>query len=143
MGLHKILKIVASVLAVIGAVIALVIMAGNSETALSMSGNMLCIAYTVLAIALLLVLLFVLKELFSGDIKKSGMTIGVFALVLIISYSLSSGTDLDLTPFTDKGLDINEATSKKVGAGLYAFYILTVVAIGSVLYGGAKKIFNK
>ncbi|MBU2949854.1 hypothetical protein KO493_03990 [Tamlana agarivorans] len=143
MGLHKVLKIVAFALAIIGAIFALMIMTGDDETALSMSGNMLYIAYTVLGIVLFLVLLFVIKGLFSGNIKKTIMTVGAFALVLVISYSLSSGSDLNLTPFTDKGLDVNEATSKNVGAGLNAFYILAVIAIGSMLVGGAKKLFNK
>ena len=143
MDLHKILKIVAFALAIIGAIFALMIMTGDDETALSMSGNMLYIAYTVFAIVLLLVLVFVIKGLFSGDIKKTLMTVGAFLLVLAVSYGLSDGTDLDLTPFTDKGLDVTEATSKDVGAGLYAFYILAVAAIGSMLFGGVKQIFNK
>ena len=143
MGLHKILKIVAFALAIIGAIVALVIMAGDEDTAQSMSGNMLLIAYTVLGIVLLLVVLFVIKGLFAGDIKKTLMTVGAFAAVLIISYVISSGSDLDLKPFTDKGADVTEATSKNVGAGLYAFYILAAVAIGSMLFGGAKKMFNK
>jgi cytochrome bd-type quinol oxidase subunit 2 len=143
MGLHKILKIVAFALAIIGAIFALMIMAGDEATAQNMSSYMLTIAYIVLGIVLLLVVLFVIKGLFAGDIKKTLMTVGAFAAVIIISYVISSGTDLDLKPFTDKGADVTEATSKNVGAGLYAFYILAAVAIGSMLYGGAKKMFNK
>ncbi len=143
MGLHKILKIVASVLAIIGAIIALMIIAGDADTALSMSGNMLLIAYAVLGIVILLVLLFVIKGLFSGDIKKTLMTVGAFVVVIGISYAMSSGTDLDLKPFTDKGKDVTEGVSRNVGAGLNAFYILAVLAIGSMLIGGVKKIFNK
>jgi len=143
MGLHKILKIVAFALAIIGAIVALIIIAGDEDTALSMSGNMLLIAYAVLGIVLLLVVLFVIKGLFAGDIKKTLMTVGVFAAVIIVSYVVSSGTDLDLQPFNDKGLGITESISKNVGAGLNAFYILAVVAIGSMLFGGVKKMFNK
>ncbi|WP_298341406.1 hypothetical protein [uncultured Algibacter sp.] len=143
MGLHKILKIVAFALAIIGAIFALMIMAGDEDTAQNMSSYMLFIAYVVLGIVLLLVVLFVIKGLFAGDIKKTLMTVGAFAAVIIISYVISSGTDLDLKPFTDKGADVTTATSKNVGAGLYAFYILAAVAIGSMLYGGAKKMFNK
>ena len=143
MGLHKILKIVAFALAIIGAIVALIIIAGDEDTALSMSGNMLLIAYAVLSIVLLLVLLFVIKGLFAGDIKKTLMTVGAFAAVIVISYFISSGSDLDLQPFNDKGLGITESISKNVGAGLNAFYILAVVAIGSMLFGGVKKMFNK
>ena len=143
MGLHKILKIVAFALAILGAIFALTIMAGDDDTALSMSGNMLYVTYAVLGIVLALVVIFVIKGLFSGDIKKTLLTVGAFAAVLFLSYAISSGTDLDLTPFTDKGLDVDEGTSKMVGAGLYAFYVLAIVAIGSMLLGGVKNIFNK
>ena len=143
MGLHKILKIIAFALAIIGAILVLVIMAGDEDTALNMSGNMLYVTYATLGIVILLVLIYVLKGLFDGDIKKTLMTVGAFAAIIILSYVLSSGTDLNLKPFTDKGADITEATSKNVGAGLIAFYILAVLAIGSMLYGGVKKIFNK
>ncbi|GAA4894955.1 hypothetical protein GCM10023311_19580 [Flaviramulus aquimarinus] len=143
MGLHKILKIVALVLALLGAVFALLIMAGDDETALGMSGNMLYVTYAVLGIVLALVVIFVLKGLFAGDIKKTLITVGAFVAVLFLSYAISSGTDLDLKPFTDKGLDVDEGTSKVVGAGLYAFYALAILAIGSMLLGGVKKIFNK
>ncbi|WP_298550117.1 hypothetical protein [uncultured Algibacter sp.] len=143
MGLHKILKIVAFALAIIGAIIVMVIIAGDDDSALSMSGNLLYVAYAVLGIVIALVLIFVLKGLFAGDIKKTLLTVGAFAGIVLISYAMSSGADLDLTPFTDKGLDVNEGTSKMVGAGLYAFYALAILAIGSMLLGGLKKILNK
>ncbi|WP_282122860.1 hypothetical protein [Algibacter mikhailovii] len=143
MGLHKILKIVAFALAILGAIFALTIMAGDDDTALSMSGNMLYVTYAVLGIVLALVVIFVIKGLFAGDLKKTLLTVGAFAAVLFVSYGISSGTDLDLTPFTSKGMDIDEGTSKIVGAGLYAFYTLAVVAIGSMLLGGVRNIFNK
>lgn len=143
MGLHKILKILAFALAIIGAIFALLIIAGDEDTAQSMGGNLLYVAYLVLGIVLALVVLFVLKGLFKGDIKKTLTTVGAFLAIVVIAYVISSGTDLDLQPFNDKGLGITEAISKNVGAGLYAFYILAVLAIGSMLYGGVKKIFNK
>ncbi|UKM65338.1 hypothetical protein GSB9_01902 [Flavobacteriaceae bacterium GSB9] len=143
MGLHKILKIVAFALAIIGAIFALMIMAGDEESAQNMSGNMLYVAYAVLGIVLLLVVLFVLKGLFAGNIKKTLLTVGIFLAIVFISYGISSGTDLNLKPFIDKGADVTESTSKTVGAGLYTFYILAILAIGSMLYGGAKKIFNR
>ncbi|ULC59465.1 hypothetical protein MBM09_00450 [Flaviramulus sp. BrNp1-15] len=143
MGLHKILRIVALVLAIIGAIFALIIIAGDEETAQSMGGNLLYVAYVVLGIVIALVLIFVLKGLFAGNIKKTLMTVGAFLAIIVISYIISSGSDLNLKPFNDKGLGITEAISKNVGAGLYAFYFLAILAIGSMLYGGAKKIFNR
>ncbi|GAA3645826.1 hypothetical protein [Flavivirga jejuensis] len=143
MNLHKILKIIAFALAIIGAIFALMIISGDDESALSMSGNMLYIAYAVLGLVLAMVLIFVIKGLFAGNIKKTLMTVGAFLAIIVISYTMSSGTDLDLTPFINKGLDVTEATSKQVGAGLYAFYVLAFLAIASMLFSGVKKIFNK
>ncbi|TGV02368.1 hypothetical protein [Flavivirga rizhaonensis] len=143
MKLHKVLKIIAFALAIIGAIFALMIIAGDEKDALSMSGNMLYVAYVVLGLILVMVFLFVIKGLFAGNIKKTLMTVGAFLAIVFISYSISSGTDLDLTPFTDKGLDVTEATSKQVGAGLYTFYVLAFLAIASMAFSGVKKIFNK
>jgi len=139
MSLHKILKIIVAVLSVVGVIFALMIMSGNE----GMIDNMMYVTYVVLAIILALVLVYVLKGLFAGDIKKTLMSVGAFLVILVISYAMSSGTDLDLTPFTDKGADVTEATSKYVGAGLYAFYALAIIAIGSMVLSSIKKLTNK
>ena len=139
MGLYKIIKYIAFALGIIGAILVLLVMSGSE----GMIENILYVTYAILFLVIALVLVYVLKGLFAGDVKKTLLTVGVFAAIIVLSFVISSGTDLDLTPFTDKGLDIDEGTSKMVGAGLYAFYILAVVAIGSMLFGGVKKIFNK
>ncbi|MDN3664247.1 hypothetical protein ACFFU1_03785 [Algibacter miyuki] len=139
MNTHKIIKIIAFALAILGSIFALMIISGSD----GMIDNILFITYAVLGLVLALVLIFVLKGLVTGDIKKTLMTVGAFLAVIFITYAMSSGTDLDLQPFNDKGLGITEATSKNVGAGLYAFYVLAFLAIGSMLFGGVKKILNK
>jgi hypothetical protein len=139
MSLYKILKIIVGILAVVGAIFALMIIGGND----GMIDNMIYVTYVVLAIILALVLVFVIKGLLAGDIKKTLISVGAFLAILVISYAMSSGTDLNLTPFTDKGLDVTEATSKYVGAGLYAFYALALIAIGSMAFSGIKNITNK
>jgi len=57
-----------------------------------------------------------------------------------VSYLLASGTNLDLQPFIDKGLNVTETTSKNVGAGLYAFYALAILAIVAMVLSGIKKL---
>ena len=143
MKLHKVLKIVAFALAIIGAIFTLMIIAGDEKDALSMSGNILYVSYATLVIVIVMVLLFVIKGLFAGSIKKTLITVGAFLAIIFVSYSMSSGTDIDLTPFTDKGLDVTETTSKQVGAGLYTFYVLGFCAIASTVFSGVKNIFNK
>lgn len=136
MGLYKILRIVALILSVIGIALGLMV-AGGSE---GMIDNMIYVAYVVLAIVIVLVLFYVIKGVFAGNIKKTLLSLGIFFGIVIVSYLLSSGTDLDLQPFINKGQDITEATSKKVGAGLYTFYALGVLAILSMLSSGLTKI---
>lgn len=139
MDLHKIFKIVSFALSIIGIIFGLMIMAGDGDTAKSMSGNILIVTYIVLAIILVLILIFIIKGLFAGNIKKTLMTVGAFLAIILISYILSSGTDLDLTQFNSKGLGITEAISKNVGAGLIALYILMFLSVVSLIFTGFKK----
>jgi hypothetical protein len=139
MGLHKILRIVAMVLAVIGALCALMVATGSE----AMIDNILYVTYIVLAIVLVLVLIYVLKGLFAGNIKKTLLSLGLFFGIALVSYMISSGNDLDIQPFIDKGQDITESTSKNVGAGLNMFYALAVFAIGAMVLSGVKKVIKK
>ena len=140
MGLHKILKYFAYTIGVIGTIFALMLMMTDSD---SMIDNILYITYIVLFVIIVLILVYVIKGIFAGNIKKTLITVGLFLAVILISYMVSSGTDLDLKQFNDKGLGITEGISKNVGAGLYAFYILITVAIFTTFLSGAKKFLKK
>ncbi len=136
MGLHKILSIVALILAVIGIIFGLMIMSGSH----GMIDNMMIVAYVIFAITIALVLFYVIIGLFSGNIKKTLLSLGAFLAIIIISYLMASGTNLDLQPFIDKGLNVTETTSKNVGAGLYTFYALAIFAIAVVALSSIKKL---
>ncbi|MFD0989362.1 hypothetical protein ACFQ1R_04600 [Mariniflexile jejuense] len=139
MDLHKILKYFAYAFGIIGAILALLIMTGSD----GMIDNILYVTYIVLFVVIALILIYVVKGIFAGNIKKTLTTVGLFLAVILISYLISSGTDLDLKQFNDKGLGITEGVSKNVGAGLYAFYFLSVIAIGATLLSSIKKLLNK
>lgn len=139
MDLHKILKYFAYALGIIGAVLALLIMTGSD----GMIDNILYVTYVVLFVVIALILIYVVKGIFSGNIKRTLTTVGLFLAVILISYFISSGTDLDLKQFNDKGLGITEAVSKNVGAGLYAFYFLSATAIIATFLSSLKKLLNK
>ena len=144
--LQKIIKIIAFILAIVGAVIALMIMGTDTEvlkTSSALVDDMLYISYVILAIVLAMVLIFVIKGLFTGNIKKTLLTVGAFLVIVLVCYGISSGTDLDLSQFTKKGQNVTEQTSRYVGTGLYTFYVLAVLAILSMLFSGVKKIFNR
>ena len=139
MNLHKILKYVAYALGIIGTIFALLIITGSE----GMIDNILYVTYVVLFIVIALIVIYVVKGLFAGNIKKTLTTIGLCLAVILVSYLMSSGTDLNLDKLNEKGLGITEAISKNVGAGLYAFYFLIVTAIVATFLSSAKKLLNK
>lgn len=149
MSLPKIVRILVAVVGVIAAIfLGRIIGVGDTEIREGSAGDvvvpLMYIAYIALAVTVLIVLLFTVFNLLKKPalLKKTLINVGLFAVVIVVAYVLSSGTNLDLKPFTDKGLEVTEATSKNVGMGLIAFYILTVVAILSMIYTGVKKLFN-
>ena len=143
MSLHKILSIIALILSIVGIIFGLLITIGDLDTlgeSGSMIDNMMYVAYVIFAIAIALVLIYVIKGLFTGNIKKTLLSLGLFLGIIIVSYIMASGTNLDLTPFLDKGQDVTEITSKNVGAGLYTFYALAIFAIAAMALSGIKKL---
>jgi len=134
MGLHKIIKIVALVLSLVGIVLWFMILTKGS----GMEG-LIYVAYITLALILLFVLFFVFKGIFQGDIKKTLLSVGAFLVVVALSYGLASGVEAEMP----NGKILSAGNSRWVGAGLYAFYILAFVAIASMAFGSVKKIISK
>ena len=138
MGLHKILKIVALILSVAG-VVSLAMIVSNGDDAVKATGEgldgFLYIAYIMFALVLFFVVIFVLKGILAGDIKKTLITVGAFLAVVIISYVTADGSE---TLMKD-GKTLSESGSRLVGAGLYLFYFLALIAGGIMLGFGIKK----
>tara|TARA_B100001059_G_scaffold233095_1_gene272350 strand:- start:678 stop:1100 length:423 start_codon:yes stop_codon:yes gene_type:complete len=138
MGLHKIIKIVGLILSVVGAaILGMIIMKGDDvikETGSGVDG-FLYTAYIIFALVLISVVVFGFKGLMSGNIKNTLITVGSFILIVALSYGLADSNQLTLA----NGELLSEANSKWIGAGLYTFYILAIVAIGSMVISGFKK----
>jgi hypothetical protein len=136
MALHKIFKIVGIVLGVLGALFMALLLGGNG----SAMDWLIYTGYITLAVVVVMVLLFVLKGVFEGDIKKTLISVGVFLAIILISFVLADNTPMALP---DEGGMLSESGSKWVGTGLYTFYILAVVAILLMIFSGFKKITNR
>ncbi|WP_026450901.1 hypothetical protein [Aequorivita capsosiphonis] len=139
MALHKILKIVALLLSIAGIIfLAMIIAKGDTAVAATGEGldGFLYVAYITLAITLLFVLFFVLKGIFAGNIKSTLLSIGAFVIIVVISYVLADGTPMTMP----EGEMLSESGSKWVGTGLYTFYIMAILAIGSMVFSGIKKV---
>ncbi|MAZ36054.1 MAG: hypothetical protein CL842_01200 [Crocinitomicaceae bacterium] len=72
------------------------------------------------------------------SIKGAAMGIGAMLLILGISYVLADDTVLNYYP---EGT--TESATKLSGAGLYALYILTFLAVASVLYSGLARYIKR
>lgn len=146
MTLHKILKYLAIVIGVIGFVFLGRIIIEGSEPIVdsaslqkSMVDPFLYMTYIILGLITLMVLIFVVKGLFTGDIKETLLSIGSFVVVFIIAYSWADAEAINLA----NGTSISAEGAKWVGTGLKAFYILGILALGSMAASWVKKVITR
>ena len=143
--MQKIIKIALIAIGLIGAVLWFMLPEKDmpvAEAAQSGAMNaMFIITYLLLGIAIVVSLVFTLKNLFSNPqgLKKTLFVVGGFLLVVIISYVMASGTDVD-SEFLAMS---DESTVKKIGMGLNVFFILTIIAVASLLIPAVKNMFSK
>lgn len=143
MGLYKILKIVAAILGLVGVVLWVMLVAKGDDTVKATGEGVdpfMYVGYAMFAIILLFVIIFVLKGVFAGNLKKTLISVGAFLAVVVIAYVLSDGSDTAALERFSGGDEVTESTSKWVGTGLKTFYILAIAAVGSMLLSGIKKI---
>jgi hypothetical protein len=147
--MHKIVKIILVVLGAIGAILWFQLPSTDvpaSEAINNGSMNfMFIITYLLLGIAIAASLLFGLMNLLTskGALKKTLFAVGGLLVVVVISYALANGTDGNLDEMARKGVPTTESTVKTIGMGLNVFFILTLVAVGAMLWSGVKKMISK
>ena len=144
MVLHKILKIVALVLSVIAIILFGMLLVKGDEVVKATGEGLnpyMFVAYAMMAIILFFTVVFAIKGVFQGNVKKTLLSLGVLLVVFVFSYVLSDN-NVEGLPLVD-GEIITPSASKWVGTGLYAFYILAIVAIGATALGGIKKLTTK
>jgi len=149
MKVQNIIKIISAVIGLIAAFFLLrIISTGDEDIKMAASmgdfgavSPLVELARIVLLITVAVTLLFTLRGLFSdfSKLKKAGISIGLFLLVVVLSYLLSEGVE---TPLKD-GEVLSESGSRWVGTGIRTFYILSIVAIGLMLFSGVSKILKK
>jgi len=154
MKISKILSYVVLAVGVLGALL-LFVMNSNFDTLLADNGvsdarelplepasAAVSPLYGLTMLIFALVVIVTLISVFSAlaknpkGLKKTLIGIGIFVVVLGISYAMATGIE---TPMKD-GEVLSSNGSKWVGAGLNAFYILALLAVGSMVVSGVKKI---
>ncbi len=148
--MQKIIKIALIVIGLVAAVLWYFLPSGElaetnpAEAAKNSAMNfMFAITYLLLGIAVMVALVYTLKNLFStpDSLKKTLFSLLGFALVVIISYFMSSGTDLDPKFLTD--MNATESTVKNIGTGIYTFLILAAIAVVLMIVPSVKKLIGK
>ena len=137
MGFHKIFKIISMVLALVGILFGVMIIAGND----GQIDNMMFVAYAVLFLVIASVVVFTVLNLVSHKEALIGALKGVgsfLVLALICYFVFAKGVE---TPLRD-GKMLSAGDSKLVGAGLYMFYALAFIAVGTMLFTGIKKMIK-
>lgn len=147
--MQKIIKILLVVLGAVGVLLWLQLPAASVPADVAVESAsihwMFMITYLLLAIAVVFSLFYALKNLFSNsqNLKKTVFVLVGLVAVVGISYALSDGADGTVEEMAARGVATTEGTVKNIGAGLNMFFILVLIAIASMAWGGLKKITNK
>lgn len=149
MNIQKITNIIAITLGVLGLVfLALIISQGDESIEMNaMQGDygfvsyIVYLAFAVLGIVVLSTIVFSLMNLFSDKdkLKKAGISIGSFLAVIIVAFILSEGVE---TPMQD-GKVLSASGSRWVETGIRTFYLLTLIAVGIMIFNSIRKIIKK
>ena len=145
MTIHKVLKYLALVIGVIGLILlGRIILAGDSAIEASASSQqsllepMMWLSYLVMAVTVVLVLFFVIKGLFRGNIKNTLISVGAFVLIVVIAYLVTGGEAITLRD----GTTVSASASHWISTGLVVFYILAAIAVGAMVLSGIRKLIK-
>lgn len=144
--MRKILTIILAIVAVISiAFLAMIISTGDEAVKAGESSGtvdiFMFVAYAILLITLIFVVIFTLKAIFTNPetLKSTVKSVGAFLLLALICYFVfADGVE---TPMKD-GETLSAGESRLIGAGLYLFYALIIIAGGLMLFTGVKKMIR-
>lgn len=145
--MNKIVKIALIVIGLLSVVLWFSLPADDDPNAIGSASMhwMFLIMYMLLIIAIALSLFFAIGKLVStpGSLKKALLSLGGLAVVVIISYALSSNNAVVVEEMAKVDIQTTEGVVKNVGMGLNVFAILTVIAVVLMLWPSVKKLFVK
>ena len=143
MTLYKVLKYIALAIGVIGIILlGRIIFTGDeaiknsADLQASMLNPIMWVGYIIFAITIVLVAIFVIKEIFTGNIKNTLIAVGAFAIIIVVSYVVTTGHPVEL----EDGTTLSANADHWVGAGLWVFYIMAVLAILTMIFTGIRKL---
>ena len=149
MNLEKLTRIGCIALGVLGLIFLAIVFASGDDSIkmAAASGNygvitpIIILSQITLLIAVIVTLIFSLRGIAKdkSKMKNALKSAGLFLLVVVIAFVLSNGVE---TPMRD-GKVLSAMGSKLVGTGIRVFFILSIIAVGLMVFPGTKKIFKK
>ena len=149
MNLEKITRIGCIALGLLGMIfLSLVFFTGDDTIKMAAASGdygvitpIILLSQIVLFIAVLVTLTFSLRGISKDKtkMKNAVKSTGLFLMVILIGFLLSNGVE---TPMRD-GKVLSAIGSRLVGTGINVFFILTIIAVGLMIFPGTKKIFKK
>ena len=149
MNIQTIVKIISAVFGLLGVVFLFrIIGVGDEEIKMAASmgdygvvSPLVSVAIAILFVTVAITVVFSLINLASSPqkLKKSLLFIVCFIVVIGLAFAISSGVE---TPLKDGNI-LSASGSRWVEAGIRMFYILALLAIGSMMFFGGKKLINK
>ena len=149
MNLEKLTRIGCIALGVLGLIFLAIVFASGDDSIkmAAASGNygvitpIIILSQITLIIAIIVTLIFSLRGIAKdkSKMKNALKSAGLFLIVVVIAFVLSNGVE---TPMRD-GKVLSAMGSKLVGTGIRVFFILSIIAVGLMVFPGTKKIFKK
>ena len=149
MNLEKITRIGGIALGVLGMIfLSLVFFTGDDSIKMAAASGdygvitpIILLSQIVLFIAVLVTLTFSLRGIAKDKtkMKNAVKSTSLFLLVVLVGFLLSNGVE---TPMRD-GKVLSAMGSRLVGTGINVLFILTIIAVGLMVFPGTKKIFKK
>ncbi|MDY8136784.1 hypothetical protein [Aquimarina sp. 2201CG5-10] len=115
------------------------------ELPLDIAGSAVTPLYGLTWVIFIIIIIATLIAVFSAllknpaGLKKTGIGIVAFLVVIGIGFALANGVETEMKD----GEVLSASGSKWVGTGLYAFYFLAAVAVGLMVLSGVKKLIGK
>ena len=149
MNLEKLTRIGCIALGVLGLIFLAIVFASGDDSIkmAAASGNygvitpIIILSQITLLIAVIVTLIFSLRGIAKdkSKMKNALKSAGLFLIVVVIAFVISNGVE---TPMRD-GKVLSAMGSKLVGTGIRVFFILSIIAVGLMVFPGIKKMFKK
>lgn len=136
MNIYKLTKIFAAIIGIVSVVLFFVTLSQTQTIESTVTDVFILLSYIALFVAIIAVLYFVFKNLFThkDKLKQTLVTVGLFLGIVIVAFIFADSTEYNL-----KEVSVGSGYSKAISTALNTFYILAIASVGTLVYSSFKK----